>query len=221
VIGLIGVFSDQGTPIRGLSWYLRHDHWGRGLMSEAALMVVDHLLTLPGIDGIEAWIDSRNTRSIGVARGARLDLVGRLPRVTEHQTAQWVVMARAARPSDPVVIGIRPTLLVHDVAKTAELLVEVLGLRVAFQVGLDFARLCPTPWNAGPVIELRLTAEEAQPVPLEIDVGVAVDPIHEAVLTAGLKVSAPPANTPWCRREFTFQLAEGHLLTVSGPSAAD
>jgi RimJ/RimL family protein N-acetyltransferase len=47
-IGVIGVYSDQGTSTRGLSWYLRRDHWGQGLMGEAARVVVEHLLTLPG-----------------------------------------------------------------------------------------------------------------------------------------------------------------------------
>ncbi|MEV0790591.1 GNAT family N-acetyltransferase [Kribbella sp. NPDC050459] len=42
--GVIGVFSDQGSSIRGMSWYLRRERWGAGLMSEAARAVVDHLL---------------------------------------------------------------------------------------------------------------------------------------------------------------------------------
>ncbi|GAA0934154.1 hypothetical protein GCM10009554_19930 [Kribbella koreensis] len=53
-IGVIGVYSDQGTSTRRLSWYLRRDHWGQGLMGEAARVVVDHLLTLPGIDDVGA-----------------------------------------------------------------------------------------------------------------------------------------------------------------------
>ncbi|TCM49312.1 GNAT family N-acetyltransferase [Kribbella sp. VKM Ac-2568] len=29
-IGVVGVYSDQGTPIRGVGWYLRRDYWGQG-----------------------------------------------------------------------------------------------------------------------------------------------------------------------------------------------
>ena len=94
-IGVIGTFSDQGTPVRGIGWYLHREHWGQGLMSEAALVVVDHLLGLPGLDGVEAWIDSRNTRSIGVARRARLEVVGRLPRVYAGETARRAQIGRA------------------------------------------------------------------------------------------------------------------------------
>jgi RimJ/RimL family protein N-acetyltransferase len=107
-VGVIGVFSDQGSSLRGLSWYLRRDRWGAGLVSEAARTVVDHLLEQPSIRGVEAWIDSRNVRSIAVARHAGLDLVGRLPRTLDGEIAQSVVMGRAAKPTDPTTFAITP-----------------------------------------------------------------------------------------------------------------
>jgi RimJ/RimL family protein N-acetyltransferase len=220
-VGVVGVFSDQGTPIRGLSWYLRRDQWGRGLMSEAVVEVVDHLLTLPHIDGVEAWIDSRNTRSIGVARRARLDLVGRLPRVYDGETAQSVVMARAAQPADPLVIGIRPVLHVSDVAGVADLLVNVLGLQLHFQFGepeVEFARLRTTRWSDSNAVDLRRSTGEVQAVHLALDVGVPVDSLHDAVAAAGCAIMAAPADMPWYRREFGFRLEDGHLVTVSGPT---
>jgi len=93
-IGTVGLFYDQGTPIRGLDWKLRRDYWGRGIMSEAARAAIDHLLSQPGIDGVEAWIDSQNTRSLGVARHSGLDERGRLARVYDDRVAQSVVMVR-------------------------------------------------------------------------------------------------------------------------------
>ena len=220
-LGVVGVFSDQGTPIRGMSWYLRRDHWGRGLMSEAVVAVVEYLLTLRHIDGVEAWIDSRNTRSIGVARRARLDLVGRLPRMYDGETAQSLVMARAAQPTDPLVIGIRPVLLVSDVVSVVELLVNVLGLHLRFQFGesdIEFARLGTTRWSDSNAVDLHRSAGEVQAVHLALEVGVPVDSLHDAVAAAGCAIAAAPADMPWSRREFGFRLADGHLVTVSGPT---
>jgi len=220
-IGVIGVFSDQGTSIRGISWYLHRDQWGQGLMGEAARVVVEHLLGLPGIDGVEAWIDSRNARSLGVARRAGLELAGRLPRANLGEVSQWLVMARAAQPVDPTVISVRSQLPVRDVAHSVELLVHLLGLQVVYQFGepeLEFARLGLARWNGGAVVDLR-RSEEISPVALGIDIGVPVDAVYRAVLAAGLAVDAAPADMPWFRREFVFRLPEGHAFTVSGASS--
>jgi RimJ/RimL family protein N-acetyltransferase len=220
-VGVIGVYSDQGTSIRGISWYLQRDLWGQGLMGEAARVVVEHLLTLPDIDGIEAWIDSRNARSIGVARKAGLELAGRLPRRNLGEVSQWVVMTRAARPVDPTVVSIRPQVPVRDVGNTADLLIRLLGLRLIYQFGepeVEFARLGVSRWNGAPVIDLQRSTE-ISPVTLGLDIGVPVGPVHEAVLAAGLVVDAAPADTPWSRREFTFRLPDGHVVTVSGASS--
>lgn len=236
-IGTIGLFYDQGTPIRGLSWYLRRDHWGRGLMSEAAPVVVDHLLAQPGIDGVEAWIDSRNTRSLGVARRARLDERARLPRVYADHTAQQVVMARAADPRDRDVLAVRPSLPVRDVAATCEVLVGVLGLSVSFSYGGDpptFARLGVGPWSGSPGVDISLADEGADraaagetagtgagdiaPATISVDVGVPTDRVHDRALAAGVKVLSPPADQPWHCREFVFCLPEGHRVRVIGPT---
>jgi RimJ/RimL family protein N-acetyltransferase len=219
-VGVIGVFSDQGTPIRGMSWYLRRDHWGQGLMSEAALEVVDYLLEQPSVDGIEAWIDSRNVRSIGVARCARLDLCGRLPRVYDTETALSVVMARAAESTDPSVIGVRPILLVRDVADTVAPLLSVLGMHLRFQLGdsqPEFARLGLTRWNDGNGIDVRRSTGDIPPTAISIDLGRPVDPVHDAAVAAGLTIASPPADTPWQRRECTVELPERHQLILSGP----
>lgn len=221
VIGVIGVFSDQGSPIRGMSWYLRRDHWGRGLMSEAARTTLGYLLDQPTISGVEAWIDSRNHRSIGVARRAGLDLVGRLPRVYDHETAQSLVMARAAEPSDPAVMGVRPTLLVRDVASTVGLLVDVLGLELRFQYGEpapEFARLGLTRWSDGNGIDVRRHTGSPLPVAVvSFDLGEPVDSRYDAARVAGLVALDAPSDMPWARRECTVQLPEGHGLLLSGP----
>ncbi|MEV5966498.1 GNAT family N-acetyltransferase [Kribbella sp. NPDC051952] len=219
-IGLIGVFSDQGTTVRGLSWYLHRDHWGAGLMSEAARAVVDHLLAQPAITGVEAWIDSRNVRSIGVARHAGLDLVGRLPRTHPGEIAQSVIMACAANPVDPTTFAIHPVLRVRDVPTTVELLRDLLGLHLAFQLGdpePTFARLDLTPWSGGSGLDLQHTTADITPTTLTLEVGTLVDPLYAAALSAGLTNSTPPTDTPWYRRTTTLVLSDGHHLTISGP----
>jgi RimJ/RimL family protein N-acetyltransferase len=215
-VGVIGVFSDQGSSIRGMSWYLRRDRWGAGLMSEAARTVIDHLLRQPSITGIEAWIDSRNTRSIGVARRAGLDLVGRLPRTGNGEIAQSVVMGRAAEPSDPVTFGVSPVLYVDDVSGTTRLLCELLGLHIRFQVD-DLVHLGLTEWNGQSGIEVRRATGDVSPTAVTIDVGVRVDPLYSAAVAAGLDSSTAPEGMPWYRRTFTLVLPEGHRLTISGP----
>ncbi len=218
-IGTIGVFYDQGTSIRGLSWYLRRDHWGQGLMGEAAPVVVDHLLAQPHIDGVEAWIDTRNVRSLGVARRARLDERARLPRVYADHLAQQVVMARAAAPRDQDVLAVRPTLHVRDIHASAELLTTVLGLRTSFLYGdpPTFARLGVGEWSGSPGLDLRAADGAVTPTPVAVDIGVETDTVHARALAAGMEVRTPPTDQPWYRREFTFVLPEGHVVRVIGP----
>ncbi|WP_371401893.1 GNAT family N-acetyltransferase [Kribbella sp. NBC_00662] len=215
-VGVIAVFSDQGSSIRGLSWYLQRDRWGAGLMSEAARAVVDHLLKQPSITGVEAWIDSRNVRSIAVARHAGLDLVGRLPRTSDGELAQSVVMGRAAKPADPTTFAIMPVLEVHDVTGTARLLCDLLGLQIRFELE-DLVHLGFTEWNGQSGLEVRRAAGTISPATITFDVGVLVDPLYDAAIAAGLVESTAPADMPWYRRTFTLALPEGHRLTISGP----
>ncbi|MER7247773.1 GNAT family N-acetyltransferase [Kribbella sp. NPDC000426] len=219
-VGIIAVFSDQGSPIRGLGWYLQRDRWGAGLMSEAARAVVDHLLEQPSIAGVEAWIDSRNVRSIAVARHAGLDLVGRLPRTLDGgEIAQSVVMGRAAKPTDPTTFAIMPVLEVRDVAGTARLLCDVLGLQIRFELK-DVVHLGFTEWNGQSGLEVRRATGPVSPAAIMVEVGVLVDPLYDAVRSAGLVESTAPEDMPWYRRTFTLVLPEGHRLTISGPVSA-
>lgn len=222
-LGTIGIFSDHGRPIRGLSWSMRRDHWGRGLMGEAAPVVVDHLLAQPGITGVEAWIDSRNTRSLGVARRARLSERARLTRVYADHTAQSVVMVRATEPRDPDVLGVRPVLPVRDVRVTAQLLVDVLGLHVAFEHGEPptLVRLGVDPWSGSPGPDVvsagGVSGGEDGPVRVAVDIGIPTDTVYERARAAGVEIVEPPQDQPWYRREFTFRLPEGHAVRVLGP----
>lgn len=184
------------------------------MMSEAAKAVIDQLLRQPTITGVEAWIDSRNLRSIGVARNAGLDLAGRVMRVYHDHEIQSVVMARAAEPRDPMIIGVRPTLLVRDIDRTLDLLVGILGMHVRFRIGNELVRVGLTEWTNGNGIDLRPGHGGKSSV--GIDLGVAVDPIYRAVVADGWQVGGPPQDMPWFRREFMVTLPEGHELKISG-----
>ena len=218
VLGTIGIFADQGSTIRGLSWSLRRSHWGQGLMSEAASAIVPFLLAQPGVDGLEAWADSRNIGSLKVAARAGLTERARLPRSYDDRVGQTVVMAMAADPVDPTVFTITTALEVHDVERTARLLCELFGVRIAWTHGEPAAigEVAITPWSGSAGIQLRRRDGEGRATEVSFEVGVWVDDIHTRVHAAGLQVIEPPGDRPWGRRDFTFALPEGHRIGVSG-----
>jgi RimJ/RimL family protein N-acetyltransferase/catechol 2,3-dioxygenase-like lactoylglutathione lyase family enzyme len=218
-LGTIGVFGDQGTTIRGIGWSLRRSHWGLGITSEAALLAVPYLLAQPGVDGLEAWVDSRNTRSLGVARRAGMDERGRLPRTSRDGVGQTIVMARAASPEDPYVFGITTTLQVRDVPAMVTFFETALRLHLAWSVGepATLARLAIAPWSGSPGFHLRHSTSPDPVVELSIEVGVPVETVLGRVEAAGLDAVAMPETTPWHRREFSFRLPDGHIIHISGP----
>lgn len=221
-LGVAGSFAPSDGGVMGLSWRLRRDHWGTGLMSEAAPIVVDQLLNDESlaVDGVEAWIASTNTRSLGVARHAGLTLRGYLPLSAPGAHASQLVLGRRRRETPPAVLSVTPALAVGDVAGTATILAEVLGMRVAFAVGdpPDFIRLGADIWSAGPAIDV-VASRGQQSGPVEVYVEVTdVDAVHAAAERAGLVVDGAPATKPWHRREFAVVLDEGHRVRVGGPT---
>jgi RimJ/RimL family protein N-acetyltransferase/catechol 2,3-dioxygenase-like lactoylglutathione lyase family enzyme len=224
VLGTIGLFGDQGTTTRGLAWSLAPEWWGMGITGEAAATVVAFLLAQPGIDGLEAWIDSRNEPSLAVALRAGLSEVARLPRSYENRIGQTVVMAIAAQPADPAVFTVEPVLAVGDVAATAALLGELLGLEVAWTVGepAAMAKLAVAPWSGSAGVRLRAAAAApggsgaVAACEIVLEVGVWVDDVCGRARGAGLEIVTEPEDRPWGRRDFAFLLPEGHRVEVSG-----
>jgi RimJ/RimL family protein N-acetyltransferase len=218
VLGTIGVFADQGTTIRGLGWTLRRSHWSQGLMSEAASTIVPFLLAQPGVDGLEAWADSRNIGSLKVAARAGLTERARLPRSYDDRVGQTVVMAVAAQPIDPTVFSITTALEVHDVEVTAQLLCELFGLHVAWMHGepAGIGEVALAPWSGSAGIQLRRREGKVRTTEVTFEVGLWVDDIHARVQAAGLEVLEAPGDRSWGRRDFTFALPEGHRIGVSG-----
>jgi RimJ/RimL family protein N-acetyltransferase len=226
-IGTIGVFADQGTTIRGIGWSLARQHWRRGITSEAARAVVPYLLGQPGVDGLEAWVDSANVASLGVARAGGLAEVARLPRVYPDRVAQTIVMARAAEVSDPAVFGVGPIVPVVDVRASARLLQDAFALHLAWAYPdpPSVVSLAVAPWSGAQ--GLQLVAREAPIAPLEfvVDLGIHVAEVRRRLGDAspspnapGLVVLEEPADMPWYRCEMVVGMPEGHRIRVSGPS---
>lgn len=220
-IGTIGVFADQQTTIRGVGWSLARAYWRQGITSEAARIVVPYLLAQEGVDGLEAWVDSRNLGSLGVARAAGMSERGRLPKPSRDEVAQTVVMARAAVPTDPEVFGVRTTLEVSDIPATIDVLLSVLGLHVGWSYPdpPKVAFLAVAPWSGSAGFGLSQVGDPIVETELSIDVGVAVELIYERALAAGVRIVETPDDKPWYRREFSFRLPDGHVISVSGPSS--
>ncbi len=220
-VGTIGVFADQGTAIRGVGWSLASSYWRQGIMSEAARAVVPFLLAQDGVDKLEAWVDSCNVASIGVARAAGMRERARLPRVYDARVAQTVVMACAARPVDPEVFGVTPTLVVADLAETVRLLTSVLALQVAWEVPgpptLSF--LAVESWSGSPGLRVVQGSPAEAAAEMLFEVGISVDRVRDRVEALGLFVVAEPTDEAWGRREMSFRLPDGTQIRVSGPSS--
>lgn len=220
-IGTIGVFADQCTTIRGVGWNLARSRWQQGITGEAARTAIPYLLAQDGVDGLEAWTDSRNLPSIGVARAAGMTERARLPRVYDDHVAQTVVMVRAANPVDPEVFGVAPTLVVQDLAQTVRLIRRVLALHVAWEVPdpPTLAFLAVEPWSGSAGFRVLQASEPMPPGELHIEVGISVDLVRTRVLAAGLSVLDEPADQPWFRRQMAFLLPDGNVVRVSGPNS--
>jgi len=220
-IGTIGVFADQQTTIRGVGWSLTRVHWRQGITSEAARVVVPFLLARNGVDGLEAWVDSRNLGSLGVARAAGMYEQARLPKPYRDEVAQMVVMARAAVPTDPEVFGVTATLEVSDLDANVEILQSVLGLPLAWAYPdpPNLAFLAVAPWSGSAGVRVAKARGRIVAGALLFDVGITVDVIHERAVAAGVPITEAPNDKPWYRREFGFTLPDGHVIRVSGPSS--
>lgn len=217
-LGTIGVFSDQGTTIRGIGWSLRASHWGQGITGEAARTVVPWLLAQPGVDGLEAWVDVRNVRSIGVAVRAGMRERGHLPRTVKGEVTTTLVLARAAQPVEPMVRTISAVLPVGDVAATIATLTAVFAMHIAWAIDEPPTLACVamTPWAGSAGIRVAAASGEIVPVAVRFEVGVPVDDVVARAEAAGLRVVARPVDQPWYRREATVALPDGHQLTIAG-----
>lgn len=218
-IGTVGIFADQGIPVRGLSWALHPDYWGRGLMSEAARAAVEHLLGPAGVPGVEAWIDVDNVRSLGVARNAGLMEGGRLQRTYDDRVTHSIVMTRAAEESPRDVLEISAVLPVRDVPGTISLLRAVFGLHGAYAIGEPptHAKLSLQQWSGSPGIDI-VQDDRPQTASVSFSVGVPTDLIVDRARSHGLSVLQEAEDKPWFRRVAVIGLPDGHRVEVMGPA---
>ncbi|HVX46978.1 MAG TPA: GNAT family N-acetyltransferase [Mycobacteriales bacterium] len=219
-IGTVGIFADQGIPVRGVAWDLNPEYWDRGLMSEAARAVVDHLLGPAGVPGVEAWIDVDNVRSLGVARKAGLMEGGRLPRTYADRVTHSVVMVRAAEPAPREVMEVAAVVPVSDIPGTISLLQSVFGLHVAYVIGEPprHARLRLQEWSGSPGLVIEF-AEQPVAAAISVAVGIPADEVVDRARSHGLTVLQEAEDKPWYRRVAVIALPDGHRVEIVGPAS--
>ena len=77
VLGVMAL-NDRGTPgTLEVGYWLRSDHWGRGLATACVGALTREGLTLPGVTRLEIHCDEANLRSAAIPRrlGCRLDRI--------------------------------------------------------------------------------------------------------------------------------------------------
>lgn len=220
VLGLVERVGATSPP--GLSWMLRQDAWGQGVMSEAARAVVDHLLGSGGPDRVEAWADATNGASITVARRCGMTERGRFPRATpDRRRSETVVMGRVRKEQPQDLYAAEAVLPVRDVRATLDLLAGALDCGTAFASGDPVSRAGVRigPWSSSRGLHLQAVApdEEICPMTLYVHCGAPVGDMYARVRAAGGTVDGPPESRPWGRVEFTFRLPDGHRLVIGGP----
>ena len=219
-VGLVGLLGAVDVP--GLTWLLRRDAWGRGLMTEAAGAVVEHAFGPLGLDRVEAWVAVANHRSLSTARRIGLTERGRLAQRYPHRTGphEMIVLGRSRESEPTAVLDVEVTLPVLDVVANLQLLKSSLGARISYVVDDPpiIGGVVLGPWSVGPRIRLAATDTPVAPVTVTVDVGTEFDSSYRRARELGDHIAAPPVEQPWGMREFVLRLPDGHQLVVTGPA---
>ena len=219
-VGVVGLLGDVAVP--GLTWMLRRQAWGRGLMTEAAGAVVEYAFGSLGLDRVEAWVEAANFRSLSVARRIGLTEHGRLAQRYPHRTQphESIVLGRSREPEPTAVLNVEATLPVSDVGSEFDLLRSVLGARTLYAVGDPPTMIGVVfgPWSVGPCLRLLAAPSPIPPLTVNIDVGTEFDPSYGRSRAVGADIAAPPVEQPWGMREFVLRLSDGHQLVITGPA---
>lgn len=219
-VGIVGLLGDVAVP--GLSWLLRRQAWGRGLMAEAADAVIQHAFGPLGLARVEAWVEATNIRSLSTARRIGLTACGRLAQRYPHreQPHESIVLGMSREPGPTSVLSVEVTLPVLDVAAELDLLRCVLGARTLYAVGEPptMVGVIFGPWSVGPCLRLVAASSPISPVTVSVDVGTELDAAYVRAINAGADIAGHPVEQPWGTREFVLQLSDGHQLVLTGPA---
>ncbi|MEU5845301.1 GNAT family N-acetyltransferase [Saccharopolyspora shandongensis] len=220
VLGFVGLIDADHVP--GVEWLLRRSAWGHGYASEAMGRLIEHAFGALDMDGVEAWVNAENVRSIAVTRKLGMTERGRFAQRYQHaeHAHETVVLGRSRSPEPTRVLSAVVELPVRDVAGTAAHLIAALGCRQAFSVGdpPEIAGISLNRWFAGPQFNLVATEEPVHPIELTLETVSGLNTLYRKAQAAGARLDGPPEDQPWARREFTLRLLDGHGLTVSSPS---
>jgi RimJ/RimL family protein N-acetyltransferase/uncharacterized glyoxalase superfamily protein PhnB len=230
-IGLVYYLGEGHAGSRGLGYILAADHWRQGLMSEAVRAVIDHGFSAWDMDRIELWIDARNIASQALAAGVGLVRQGAFRQCFAHETVsqethvfgltieQWRPGASPRHRPPIETYGMLPVLTVADVGASADHYRDRLGFDIAFIIGEPpvYAIMSLGLWSVGGARIAFAAAETpdqplSQGVVLSLDVGPAIDALHDLYRERGVTIVEAPTTRPWGRREFAIRDGDGHVL---------
>jgi [ribosomal protein S5]-alanine N-acetyltransferase len=76
-----------------IGWHLVRRHWGRGLASEAGRALLKHGFAELGLDLLHAVVESKNSRSLAVARRIGMRHTGRTSSYYDHELEHFELSA--------------------------------------------------------------------------------------------------------------------------------
>jgi RimJ/RimL family protein N-acetyltransferase/catechol 2,3-dioxygenase-like lactoylglutathione lyase family enzyme len=230
-IGLVYYLSDQ-VPV-GMGYIFHSSLWGRGIAKEAVQQALDYGWRELGLDRVELWIESENSRSLALA--VRLGFVrrGAFRRKYSHRDNAFESLVlglyasenrtrpRASAPDH--FYGCVSVLAVPDVAGTVDYYREKLGFSLEFIHGepAAAARVRRSDWSGpGTRVQFQRSSEPSNLVGLALyfDVGPGIDGLFDCYRSLGVQIERAPETMPWGIREFALRDCNGVLLRFATPA---
>jgi RimJ/RimL family protein N-acetyltransferase/catechol 2,3-dioxygenase-like lactoylglutathione lyase family enzyme len=232
-VGHVGWITARPGLRGGFGYFLRREHWGRGIAAEAAEAALHHGMEELGAAGAELWVYEGNRRSAALAERLGCTLRGRFVafnavRGRAFDTRVYGITAselgvEGAAPDPPRVVDVVPVLEVADVGASVRFWTERLGFEVEFAVGdpptlVSVGRGDWTPARAS--VRFR-AAPGAPPRPLAgvLDVlAPDVDQLHAELVGRRTPIAVDIATQPWGLREFTVEDPNGVRVRFYAPA---
>ncbi|NJN16808.1 MAG: GNAT family N-acetyltransferase [Oscillochloris sp.] len=234
---LIGQMNYLGqTRVPGFGYILSREYWGRGFMVEAVRPALDYGFRQLGMQQIELWIDTQNTRSQRVAEKLGFQVRGsiqqRYPHRSEAHTMQvfglwadeWDATLQAPLSGGPFFFRLEPVLLVPDLLAALDYFCARMGFHEVFRYGEPpvHAAVSSSPWSGGGItIQLSQGDPDGERKPaayLYLFTDSRLDQIYAGYREAGVEIVQEPKTMPWGMREFAVQVPGGHELRFGGPA---
>jgi len=224
-VGHTGWLSTGAGRRHGFGYFLRREHWGRGIALEASQAALRHGFEQLGAAGAELWVYEGNTRSAALAERLGCTLRGRFVAFNLARGAAFDTLAygiEGPTPQPARVVGLVPSLEVADVGASQRFWVEHLGFEVEWAVGdpptlVSLARRDWTP----PGATVRFAAGSppaAAPLAGKLDVLVVdIDHLDRELRERRTPIAVALATQPWGLRELTVVDPNGVTVRFYSP----